>query len=99
MTSHDDRVRYFEAFHRHDFDNDGVLNAEELMAALRDLGREEEAAGTEHLLRTYDADNSGSIDFDEFLALMERAGTDFSPQLSTDVRDARREEGGSGGEG
>ncbi|MEU8135093.1 EF-hand domain-containing protein [Streptodolium elevatio] len=92
MTSHDDRVRYFEAFHRHDFNNDGVLNSEELMAALQDLGRDEEAAGTEHLLRTYDADGSGSISFDEFLALMEKAGTETSPQASTDVWDARRED-------
>ncbi|WTW99442.1 EF-hand domain-containing protein [Streptomycetaceae bacterium NBC_01309] len=90
MTSHDDRVRYFEAFHRHDFDNDGVLNADELMAALEDLGREEEAAGTGHLLRTYDADLSGSISFDEFLALLEKAGADQAPQAGPDVRDARR---------
>jgi Ca2+-binding EF-hand superfamily protein len=71
MISHDDRVRYFEAFHRHDFDHDGHLNPQELLAALRDLGQEAEAAGTEHLLRSYDTDLSRSITFDEFLTLLD----------------------------
>lgn len=79
MTGHADRVRYFEAFHRHDFDNDGFLNADELMAALKDLGREAELAGTEHLLRSYDADGSGSIDFEEFLALLNATETERDP--------------------
>ncbi|HSA53927.1 MAG TPA: EF-hand domain-containing protein [Yinghuangia sp.] len=72
MTTHDDRVRYFEVFQRHDVDNDGFLNAKELMAALRDVGREAEAAGAEQLLRSYDADGSGSIGFEEFLALVNK---------------------------
>lgn len=74
MTGHDDRVRYSAVFQRHDVDHDGFLDAEGLMAALKELGRCAEAAGAQHLLRTYDQ-GSGSIDFDAFLALLNAAKT------------------------
>lgn len=84
MTSHDDRIRYFDLFQRHDLDHDGRLTGEELMAALRSLGRATESAGVQHLLRTHDTDGSRSIDFDEFLAVVDATGPE--PEASPHVR-------------
>jgi Ca2+-binding EF-hand superfamily protein len=87
MTSHDDRVRYFDTFQRHDLEKNGRLNADQLMAALKDLGCASEAAGVEHLLRRYDADGSHSIDFGEFLELL--ANADAAPDSGAHTRRER----------
>lgn len=53
-----------------DEDNDGYINAAELLAALDRLGRPAPDDGAEELTRAYDADGSGSLDFEEFAALL-----------------------------
>ncbi|MCF2533436.1 EF-hand domain-containing protein [Yinghuangia soli] len=58
------------AFDAADTDHDGHLYTRELLAVLDRLGRPATAGCGAELMRTYDADASGTIDFDEFVALL-----------------------------
>ncbi|NUU20766.1 MAG: hypothetical protein HOV68_04495, partial [Streptomycetaceae bacterium] len=51
MIDHNDRVRYAEIFERYDDNNDGLLNAKELIRALDALGRTSEGSSAEQLMR------------------------------------------------
>ncbi|KAF9540566.1 Calmodulin-like protein 5, partial [Mortierella hygrophila] len=61
-----------ESFNAFDRNNDGTISRRELHLLLHTVGHKVNATGLETLLAKYDADQSGNIDFEEFLAL---AGT------------------------
>eukprot|EP01012_Entosiphon_sulcatum_P050990 TRINITY_DN699_c0_g1_i1.p2 TRINITY_DN699_c0_g1~~TRINITY_DN699_c0_g1_i1.p2 ORF type:complete len:177 (-),score=57.12 TRINITY_DN699_c0_g1_i1:99-629(-) len=74
--THEQIQEFREVFHLFDKDGDDTINVNELGTAMRSLGQnptEEEVAG---MIREVDVDGSGSIDFQEFLALMARSSTD-----------------------
>ncbi|KAF9184838.1 hypothetical protein BGZ51_003103 [Haplosporangium sp. Z 767] len=60
-----------ESFEIFDRNNDGAINRRELHALLHTVGHKLGANGLESLLSEYDADKSGTIDFDEFVKLAE----------------------------
>ncbi|KAL6655599.1 hypothetical protein ACP70R_006425 [Stipagrostis hirtigluma subsp. patula] len=60
------------AFAVFDRDGDGFIGAEELGAVLGSLGFGAGAADCRRMIRAYDEDKDGRIDFHEFLKLMER---------------------------
>ncbi|KAI1319624.1 hypothetical protein EDD11_003617 [Mortierella claussenii] len=59
----------FETFDRND---DGTISRRELHSLLHTVGHKVNAVGLENLLTEYDVDQSGSIDFEEFLSLATR---------------------------
>lgn len=74
-----------------------VLAAQNLRLSLRELGVDATAAQARDVLRTYDADNSGSLDFSEFARIasqLAHARAPSPPVLATsDLRMALRELG------
>ncbi|MDI2125386.1 EF-hand domain-containing protein [Yinghuangia seranimata] len=62
--------RFQSVFESVDRDHDGYITAAELLTALDRLGRPAPSGGAEELMRAYDADHSGNIDFEEFTALL-----------------------------
>lgn len=67
-------ARFREVFDAYDDNNDGLINAKELIGAMDHLGLHPPASGVEQLMRGWDADGSGSIGFDEFVALCSGTG-------------------------
>ncbi|KAF9989814.1 phospholipid scramblase 1 [Mortierella antarctica] len=61
-----------ESFNAFDRNNDGTINRRELHALLHTVGHKVNAVGLEDLLKEFDVDLSGTIDFDEFLGLAYR---------------------------
>jgi len=59
-----------ELFHEIDQNGDGILTRGEMAAALRRLGCPLSPAELDGVLRCFDADGSGSIDFGEFYAIL-----------------------------
>ncbi|KAF9350636.1 Calmodulin-like protein 5 [Mortierella sp. AD094] len=59
----------FEAFDRN---NDGSISRRELHSLLHTVGHKVNAHGLADLLTKFDIDQSGSIDFEEFLSLADR---------------------------
>ncbi|KAF8939000.1 hypothetical protein EDD21DRAFT_389607 [Dissophora ornata] len=60
-----------ESFDTFDRNGDGTISRRELHSLLHTVGHKVNASGLENLLTTYDSDQSGTIDFDEFLNLAE----------------------------
>ncbi|KAF9298708.1 hypothetical protein BGZ88_005180 [Linnemannia elongata] len=58
-----------ESFDTFDRNNDGTISRRELHSLLHTVGHKVNAKGLENMLSQYDADQSGNIDFDEFLSL------------------------------
>ncbi|KAF9535918.1 hypothetical protein EC957_001450, partial [Mortierella hygrophila] len=58
-----------ESFNAVDSNNDGIIPRSELHSLLHTVGHKLNATGLENLLAKYDADKSGSIDFQGFLSL------------------------------
>jgi Ca2+/Na+ antiporter len=67
-----DRLRsLLKIFFRHyDVDNDGTISSQELHSLMLDLGEHPTAAGLADLVKRMDADESGTIDFNEFVTAM-----------------------------
>ncbi len=61
-----------ESFTAFDRNNDGTINRRELHALLHTVGHKVNAQGLEDLLTEFDIDQSGTIDFQEFLQLADR---------------------------
>ncbi|KAG9063886.1 hypothetical protein KI688_004000 [Linnemannia hyalina] len=58
-----------ESFNTFDRNNDGNISRRELHSLLHTVGHKVDAKGLEKMLAEYDADKSGTIDFNEFLRL------------------------------
>jgi len=61
---------YREVFKMFDMDGSGTIEEEELGIGLRLIGKRPEEAELQELIRRVDKDNSGEIDFSEFLEFM-----------------------------
>lgn len=59
-----------DAFSLFDKDGDGVITANELGVVLRSLGHSPSDAEVADIINEVDADDSGTVDFDEFLIMM-----------------------------
>lgn len=58
------------AFNKFDKDGGGTIDAEELGSAMHSLGQNLTRLELQDIIDSVDADNSGTIDFPEFLVLM-----------------------------
>jgi len=61
-----------EAFSLFDRDNDGSITAKELGTVMRSLGQNPTQSEINDIINEFDADENGTIDFTEFLTLMEK---------------------------
>ncbi len=59
-----------EAFNIFDKDNDGYITIKELGTVMRSLGHNPTETQLQEMIREYDRDESGTIDFTEFFGLM-----------------------------
>ncbi|KAJ2741996.1 hypothetical protein GGI20_004793 [Coemansia sp. BCRC 34301] len=75
------RAEYAEAFALFDKDNDGSITATELEAVLKSLGQNPSKAEVQDMVNELDTDGNGKIDFEEFIALMQRHSPDESDEL------------------
>lgn len=66
----DQGLSELELFHEIDQNGDGILTRSEMAAALRRLGCPLSPAELDGVLRCFDADGSGSIDFGEFYQIL-----------------------------
>ena len=61
-------------------DNDGTITIAELGSVMRALGRNPTEQDLQHILKEIDKDNNGTIEFEEFVELMERTFKDQGAQ-------------------
>ena len=61
-----------EHFRRYDANGDGTISGKELVPLMHDLSLRTSAHKMKAFLRSVDSDNSGSIDFEEFAALISK---------------------------
>jgi len=59
-----------DAFHAYDVTNDGNIDSKELKRLLHSIGQDVTNKQADQLLQEMDADNSGSVSLNEFLAVM-----------------------------
>ena len=59
-------ISAFDVFARHDADGSGELGKLEMRQALKDLGIDPDSRLARQQLKYYDADNSGTLDLEEF---------------------------------
>uniref|UniRef100_A0A7S0VSM7 EF-hand domain-containing protein n=1 Tax=Hemiselmis tepida TaxID=464990 RepID=A0A7S0VSM7_9CRYP len=87
--------RLSELFNAIDVDKSNFIDRYELKAALEQLGIFFTAKGVADLMRKYDEDNSGSIDFDEFLTMILEIISDarkaVDARSKTNVKDGEKE--------
>lgn len=69
-ASQDQGLSELELFHEIDQNGDGILTRGEMAAALRRLGCPLSPSELDGVLRCFDADGSGSIDFGEFYQIL-----------------------------
>lgn len=85
-------------FAKHDLDNSGTIGGNEIFDLLHDVGYQPTEQEVDELFREFDEDNSGSIDYPEFMlfyesfrnqerhSLRKRAG--FTPEEVTEFRES-----------
>lgn len=61
---------YVRSFHNIDKDGTGSIDAQELTAALREMGQYPSSAEVECMIRMVDFDCSGTVDLEEYLELV-----------------------------
>jgi len=75
-----------DAFALIDQDNDGEISSQEILNVMRNLGRNPTEDEVQQMINEADEDESGSIDFEEFLHLM--AKKMLKEEDDNEVRDA-----------
>ena len=70
FISEEEKNEIKEAFNIIDKDCDGFIKTDELATLLRTLGHNPTKEELDELIKQYDIDNSGTIDFNEFIVLM-----------------------------
>ncbi|KAL4237342.1 hypothetical protein ACF0H5_002060 [Mactra antiquata] len=83
-----DYEEYKEAFSLFDKDGDGTITTKELGTVMRSLGQNPTEAELEDMIREVDADDSGTIDFAEFISMMARNQKNADPD--EEMREAFR---------
>merc|ERR1712107_469240 len=78
---------YRETFNRFDADGNGSIDAEELGKLIRVLGLNPSDGEVDQLRKEIDEDESGDIDFEEFLELMN--STTLRKMQAVDERESR----------
>ncbi|KAF2206497.1 hypothetical protein CERZMDRAFT_115709 [Cercospora zeae-maydis SCOH1-5] len=73
--SEEEKQHYREAFSVFDKNGDGEISAVELGDVMRSLGLKPTDGELQDMLHEVDSDNSGTIDINEFLALMSHVGS------------------------
>ena len=68
--SEEEIVAYKREFNSFDADGDGTISAEELANVLRSFGDEVSEDDVRKVINTFDIDQNGSIEFNEFLIMM-----------------------------
>lgn len=79
-------AEFEEAFKLFDKDGDGKITTKELGTIMRSLGQNPTEAHLREMIAEVDQDGSGTIDFDEFLALMASKMKDIDTEQ--EVREA-----------
>lgn len=67
LISNQDKIELEKAFHELDKDGDGVIEKNELVQAFETHYRDHESLDYQKILAFVDTNNSGKIDFTEFL--------------------------------
>lgn len=80
-----------EAFKNFDKNGDGKISCKELRTFLKSVGQDSSDAEVQRIMLRVDHDNSGSIEFQEFLTMMSTEETEKSPATTDQFRDAFRE--------
>mmetsp|Transcript_29296 Transcript_29296/g.32542 ORF Transcript_29296/g.32542 Transcript_29296/m.32542 type:complete len:151 (+) Transcript_29296:91-543(+) len=75
-----------EAFALFDQDGNGMISKEELGKVMKSLGQEPTSEQLDQMINEVDKDNSGTIEFDEFLQLMAKQMT--KGDLQDELREA-----------
>lgn len=70
-----------EAFEMFDKDGDGTISPAELEAVMNSIGMQPTAEEIAEMIADVDEDQSGSIDFDEFLVMMKTRMDENDPEL------------------
>jgi len=74
---------YKDAFSIFDKDGDGTISTSELAEAMKSLGQNPSDGEIQDMINEVDVDQSGTVDFDEFLKMMttETKGVDFEQEM------------------
>jgi calmodulin len=81
-VAEDTLAEYKKAFNLFDKDGSGAIDADELGTVMKSLGVDTTPEEVAVMLETADADGSGEVDFNEFLALMtDNMGTEGEERL------------------
>ncbi len=67
---------YKSAFDLIDFDKSGTIGADEIFEFFRDIGNEISYEEVMDIIRKIDYDGSGTLDFEEFISVMEKINMD-----------------------
>ncbi|GBG28233.1 Calmodulin-related protein [Hondaea fermentalgiana] len=70
QLTEEQQEQFKKVFDRFDKDNGGTIDAEELEAAMHELGQNPTKVELQEMIEAVDADKSGTIDFAEFLNMM-----------------------------
>ncbi|XP_063428911.1 calmodulin-A-like [Mytilus trossulus] len=80
-----------EAFKNFDKNGDGKISCKELRTFLKSVGQDASDAEVQRIMLRVDHDNSGSIEFQEFLIMMSTETAPEPPATNDQFRDAFRE--------
>ena len=85
-----------EAFDLFDKDGDGTISVNELSSLFRCFGARKNPEELEQILKKYDEDDSGEIEFPEFVAMMAETilEPDVDPELTEAYKIFDRNDGG-----
>ena len=59
-----------QAWERFDIDKDGYIYRDELLSVMHELGLKASENDVDDLLKEFDTDNNGAIDYNEFVVMM-----------------------------